>query len=302
MAIAMSIASFAILIFFIHHVAESIQADAVIASVSENLDKLIRSSFGARDDDGAANDADVTDGWRADFDDRAVPVCGDTSGYIQTLDLDALRSLAIEWKFRIRLDCRPGHFVVAGYPLAFVAADGELPDDLHKRILATFVFGPKRTPAQDVEYEIRVLAEIAMRALSPGVNDHYTAITCVDRLTAALAPILRRRIPNGDIPDDDGRIVLRTLPPDFRGMLDAAFNDIRQSAVKNTAVTIRLLESLSVLARQCTCDDRCEDIGRHVEMVARAAEEFIFEPNDRTDVEARLETARGNLLAGRSSR
>jgi len=302
MAIAMSIASFAILIFFIHHVAESIQADAVIASVSENLERLIRSSFGARDDARATNNADAAGGWPADFDAKAMPVCGDTSGYIQTLDLDALRSLAMESRFRIRLDCRPGHFVVAGCPLAFVAGDGELPDDLHKRILGTFVFGPKRTPAQDVEYEIRVLAEIAVRALSPGVNDHYTAITCVDRLTAALAPILRRRIPNGDIPDDEGRIVLRTLPPDFRGMLDAAFNDIRQSAVKNAAVTIRLLESLSVLARQCTGDDHREDIGRHVEMVARAAEAFIFEPNDRADVEARLETARGNLLAGRDSR
>lgn len=298
-AIVMSIASFAILIFFIHHVAESIQADAVIASVSANLDRLIKMNFVEHDGKESADEAAVSDSWPSDFDKRAVPLCGDTSGYIQTLDLDTLRSLAIEHNVRIHLDCRPGHFVVEGCPLAFIAADGDLSEDVRERILATFVFGPKRTPAQDVEYEIRVLAEIAMRALSPGINDHYTAITCVDRLTAALAPILRLRIPGGDIFDDDGSVILRTIPPGFRGMLDAAFNDIRQSAAKNTAVTIRLLESLSLLAQQCTSADHRKAVGRHVEMVARSAEEFIFEPNDKADVEARLRVARRHVSDAR---
>lgn len=295
-SIVMSIISFAILIFFIHHVAESIQADAVIANVSKNLDDLIETHFtkeeSAEDAPAEGAVADDLGKWPEDFDETATPISRDKSGYIQTLDINTLKSIATGNNVRIRLDCRPGHFVISGTPVAHVSGETKISDDLISKIRATFVFGPKRTPAQDIEYEIRVLAEIAVRALSPGINDHYTAITCVDRLAAALVAIQRCRIPGANIRDKSGKVILKTVPPDFEGMLDAAFNDIRQSAAQNTAVTIRLLESMTILAQQCTSPAHKKAIKRHIDMIMRAAKEFIFEPNDKADVEDRLEAAR----------
>ena len=291
-AIVMSIASFGILIFFIHHVAQSLQADSVVANVAGNLDKLIESTFAAPE---STSGATVGQAWPDDFDDNSVPVCASESGYIQTLDIDALKRLAVEHEVMLRLDCRPGHFVVEGCPVAHVYPGSDLPEGLQKRLFNMFVVGPKRTPAQDIEYEIRVIAEIAVRALSPGINDFYTATTCVDRLTAALVSIARRDFPSPDIRDANGKIVLRSVPPDFEGLLDTAFNDIRQSAAGNTAVSVRLLESLAILARASVDAEQRRAIGKHADMIERSVAEFIFDPSDTSDAEERLRTLRRSL-------
>lgn len=90
--------------------------------------------------------------------------------------------------------------------------------------------------------------------------------------------------------------MLRTVPPDFGGLLDTAFNDIRQSARGNTAVTIRLLESLTVLAKMSAREEHKGVIGKHIDMVGRSAAEFIFDPNDKSDAEERLREARRSLI------
>ena len=294
MAIGMSIVSFAILIFFIHHVAQSIQADTVVANIAGNLDRLIADNLiGLEPETPSGTDSR----WPDDFDDRAAAICATQSGYIQTRDLGALKALAIDHSVGLRLECRPGHFVVDGFPIAYAYTDAEVSDDLKREIAGKFVIGPKRTPAQDVEYEIRVMAEIAVRALSPGINDFYTATTCVDRLTAALVSILRCTFPPQDICDESGKVVLRTIPLDFEGLLDTAFNDIRQSAAANTAVTIRLLEGLGVLARASEQEKHRKAIGKHVEMMGRSIAEFIFDKTDRADAEMRLKAAQEALAS-----
>jgi uncharacterized membrane protein len=140
------------------------------------------------------------------------------------------------------------------------------------------------------------MAEIAVRALSPGINDYYTATTCVDHLTAALVSIARHKFPSADIHGESGGIVLRTVPPDFAGLLDTAFNDIRQSAGGNTAVTVRLLEALTVIAGACRTEAQNRAVARHADMIGRSVAEFIFEDRDRADAEARLETLRQSLV------
>lgn len=285
-AIGMSIASFGILIFFIHHMAQSIQADAVVANVAANLDRLIAANLEKPGHEIApANEA----AWPADFEEGSAPLHAPETGYIQTLDADTLTTLAADRQVVLRLDCRPGHFVVAGFPVADVFPGSNLTDDLREEIFACFVFGPKRTPAQDVEYEIRVISEIAVRALSPGINDYYTATNCVDRLTAALVSILRSAFPPRDISDESGRVLLRTTPLDFEGLLGTAFNDIRQSATGNTAVTIRLLEALEVLAKASRNGGQRKAVKKHLTMLERSVAEFIFDPSDRADAEGRLE-------------
>jgi uncharacterized membrane protein len=301
-AIAMSIVSFGFLIFFIHHVAGSIQADDVVANVSNSLERLIEANLVDAPEGADAPKPTSPGGWPEDFEDNAVPVRAVESGYIETLDFAALESLSVEQKVVMRVDCRPGHFVVRGFPIAYVYPTANFSDELRRDIDRNIVFGPKRTPAQDVEYEIRVIAEIAVRALSPSLNDYYTAVNCVDRLTAALVSILHRDFPPADRCDAEGKVVLRTVPPDFEGMLGTAFHDIRQSAHGNTAVTTRLLEALSVLALASRHEDQRQAVERQAEMIGRAAAEFIFDSNDRSDVDRRLDAVRRNLAQGWSNR
>ncbi len=166
-AIVMSIISFGFLIFFIHHVAGSIQADDVVANVSGNLEKLIAANLVDPPDGTDAREPASPGAWPDDFDDNAVPVHAVQCGYIETLDFEALEALSMEQKVVMRVDCRPGHFVVQGFPIAHVYPASDVSDELRRDIGSNIVFGHKRTPAQDVEYEIRVIAEIAVRALSP---------------------------------------------------------------------------------------------------------------------------------------
>jgi uncharacterized membrane protein len=302
MAIALSIMTFGILIFFIHHVGASIQSDAVVARVGLDLETLIDKTLkpGARDKgDQTARDAARDRGYAfpEDFDATAAGVCVAASGYLQTADFDSLKRLAAKRGLRIRLDCRPGHFLVAAVPVAFVHPAGRVDDAVRDEIRRALVTGPKRTPAQDMEYEIRVMAEIAIRALSPGINDYYTAVRCVDGLTASLASILAREFPDPALRDDDGNVVLLTMPCEFEGLVRAAFDDIRQSAQGNTAVTIRLVDAIDTLSSLCGEDGHRHALERQLDMLVRSAEELIFEPNDRADVVRRAAAARKSLAA-----
>jgi uncharacterized membrane protein len=301
MAIALSIVTFGILIFFIHHVAASVQSDAVVARVGRDLESLVDKTLGPdvrNNGDCDARNArrDSRSVFLDDFDASAVGVCLVQSGYLQTADTSSLKRLASERGLRIRLDCRPGHFLVASVPVAFVGPAGRVDDAVQDEIRRALVTGPKRTPAQDMEYEVRVMAEIAIRALSPGINDYYTAVRCVDGLTASLASIMAREFPDPALCDDSGNVVLLTMPSEFGGLVRAAFDDIRQSAQGNTAVTIRLVDAIGTLSSLCRHDGHRRALERQLKMLVRSAEEFVFEPNDRTDVVQRTAAARKSLV------
>ncbi len=287
-AVVLAIGSFGVLIFFFHHMAESIEADFVIAQVFQNLVDSIDKTFPEKD----ADPAEVAEGPK-----RAEAECADRNkteidtpdtGYIQAIDVDALRDLAEKHGFRLELLCRPGHFVVETCPVAQVVADGPLDDDIEAAVLEAIVVGPKRTPTQDIEFQIRALVEIAVRALSAGVNDLNTALTCIDQLGAALARILRREMPDALIRSDRGEILVKRDLPDFQGLMDASFHDIRQNSSDDAAVSIRLVHTLTMLSRFVATPGRRAVLRRHAEMIERATAEFIFEPNDREDVKSRL--------------
>ena len=102
--------------------------------------------------------------------------------------------LAMSEDVVIRLERRPGHFVVATRPLVLVWPGSRLTDQLADRVNAAFALGNQRTQGQDIEFAVNQLVEIATRALSPGVNDPFTAMTCVDQLGSALSRLARREV------------------------------------------------------------------------------------------------------------
>jgi uncharacterized membrane protein len=158
--------------------------------------------------------------------------------------------------------------------------------------------GPKRTLSQDVEFPISMLVGIALRALSPGINDPITAITAVDRLTAGMAELAAHPDPPAQIADAEGAVRLLLRPTTFAGAMDAAFDDIRQAAGAQVRVLIRLLEAFATLATIITEPERRAALAAHAARVERVCRESVADPHDRGAVDARLERLRTVLGEG----
>lgn len=222
---------------------------------------------------------------------EASPVAAARDGYLQLIDADALMALATEEDVVLRLEHRPGHYIVADRPLVRVWPGNRVTDAIVQRVNAAFVVGAQRTPKQDVEFSVDQLVEVAVRALSPGVNDPFTAITCIDRLGSALSRMAPREIPSPFRRDEHLRV--RVIAPllTFPAVTAAAFDQIRQYARSSAAVTIRLLETISLVAEFVRRPEDRAALRFHAEMIVRGADGGLPEPADRDAVGLRYQTA-----------
>lgn len=285
----------ALLIYFIHHIAVSIQADEVVARVAEELtqriDRLFPEKIGEENLRHTAEPPEPC--FPEPFDREALPVYALEDGYLQLIDPDALMELAVQEDMLLRVEQRPGRYVVAGSPLVRVWPVDRVTERFEGKIRDAFILGSHRTPVQDVEFSVNQLVEVAVRALSPGINDPFTAIACVDRLGSALCRLAQREMPSPYRLDEHGRLRVVAVPVTFKGVADAALNQIRQSARTNVSVTIRLLETITLIAGFASRPNDRESLWRHAEMTVRGAHDGLPEKEDRKAVEERyLEASR----------
>jgi len=297
LGVLLAMVSIGVLIYFIHHVSVLIQADEVVARVGRELDdgidRLFPGHLGKPESEvsKAPGEAELP----AAFEREARPVGALEDGYLQMIDADALMELASEEDLLLRLERRPGHYLVKGRAMAMVWPGDRVTETLIDKLNAAFVLGNQRTAAQDVEFSFHQLVEIAVRALSPGINDPFTAIACVDRLGSGLCRLARRDMPSAQRFDPHGRLRLVAPGLTFAGIVDAAFNQIRQSARSNPAVAIRMLDAIAQIAGhvQRLPDAAC--LQRHAGMIVRGAREAVPEPDDLLDVEASFMAATQTL-------
>jgi uncharacterized membrane protein len=160
---------------------------------------------------------------------------------------------------------------------------------LTKKINDTFILGKERTEQHDIKFPIEQLVEIALRAISPAVNDPFTAIRCIDRLCAGLSRIAQRNIPSPYRYDDRGILRVIAEPVTFPELVDRAFDQIRQYARSDVAVTIRLLEAIAVIATYTRTAEQRAVLKRHATMIERGSHEGLSEEYDRREVKARYE-------------
>ncbi|QDU26247.1 hypothetical protein ETAA8_13230 [Anatilimnocola aggregata] len=281
----LAIFNLGVLIYFIHHVAISIQATSVIRSVSDELNETIDRLWPANL---GSEPPDVCELATLPYpQDEALPVLAEDSGYVDAIQDSMLIKLAKENSLIIRLAHRPGHFAVAGTPLAWAWPPERATEDITKKLNKAFVLASHRTPFQDVEFAIDQLVEIAIRALSPGINDPFTALNCIDRLGEALCRLARRSAPSSLRFDDEKELRVITYPARFAAVTDAAFNQIRQYGASSAAVMICLMETIGTIASQCRREDDFVALARHAELVARAARRSLAEEADLADLEER---------------
>jgi len=285
----LALAGVAVLIYFVHHAASSIQAENVIAAVARDLrdaiDRLYPNSIGR----GAADVPHARTPLPADFEATAVPVPAGASDYLQAVDADRLIRLAVEHDLVLHLDCRPGQFVIKGNPVLRAWPVARCPDEVAGHLRDAFIFGPRRTLFQDVEFAVDQLVEIALRALSPGINDPFTALACVDRLGAAVVEIAARPVPSPLRHDEKGVLRVVAEPVTMAGFADAAFHQIRQAARTNAAVTLRLLEVIAAVAPQVKDAGLRDALLSHADLIHRESQVGLPADADRADARTRYE-------------
>jgi uncharacterized membrane protein len=286
----LAVAGLAVLIYFIHHVSASIEAENVIAGVGRDLDAAIDRLF-------PKQTAIAPQAPRAERDESFIggsehpghPVPASQTGYLQAIDRDGLMNVATEKDLVVRVTCRPGDFIVEQSDIVVIWPPQEVDEELVKRVNDAFILGARRLRLQDVEFAINQLVEIAVRALSPGINDPFTAIACIDRLGASLAHLAERGIPAAHHYDRDGHLRLITDVVTFPGIVDAAFNQIRQHASSSVAVTIRLLEAIAIVAAHTRTQEQRAALRHQAEMIWRSSNEALPEDRDREDVKERYD-------------
>jgi uncharacterized membrane protein len=289
---ALLLVDLGVLIYFIHHIATSIQLPEVIAKIAADLFVAIDDEFPLSE---GAPEPEVEDppGRTAEdlgrlLDDRGVAVPAAATGYLQFVAYGQLVKIATRVDAVIRLSHRPGHFVLAGRPLAEVWPAGAA-GQVHQALTKAHLTGPHRTLSQDPVFAIDQLVEIAIRALSPAVNDTFSALTCIDWLSAGLCRVSGRILDEGVFRDDSGRIRLVEPDPSYARMVNRAFDKVRQAAEGMPAVVIRLLDSLTHVVEYTRRPAQRSVLLRQAEMVLRGAERSITEPEDLADVRRRYE-------------
>jgi len=279
------IASVIVLLFFVHHLARSIVADTIIGRVGDILDGWIPDRFPEK---ATRADDDFED--LASLQTEGKPICAPATGYIQAIDHQAVVEAACNAVVTVELSFRPGHFVLENDVLGKATPADSVDDALERSLANAIVIGRNRTPVQDIEYPIRQLVEIALRALSRGVNDPYTAAAVVDRLSGSIAVIMTRADAQTVWRDDNDVIRLIVPAASLDGILDAAFNEIRQAGATQPAILIHLVDRLGQLLAHA--DERqAKAISRHVDLARATGERGIADQSDRKAFLARAEAA-----------
>ena len=296
---AMLLLDVVVLVYFIDHIAATIQLPEVIASIARDLESSIDTEFPMDDTNDVAVVTARLDASMSPepgelltmIDERGGTVLAAKSGYLQFVGYAQLARIAKLVDAVIRLDYRPGHFIVAGRPVAKVFPRGAA-QQVEKALGRAHVTGPHRTLMQDPVFAIDQLVEITIRALSPAVNDTFTALTCLDWLSSGLSRMSSRSLTERVYRDEEGRVRLIAADWSYPKMVNRAFDKIRQAASGMPAVIVRILDSLRAVADATSTPEQREVLMRQGNMVLRAARESVNEQNDLDDIESHFEKLR----------
>ena len=298
--IGLSLVGIGVMIFFIHHIAYSIQASTILQrATKETLDEinsLYPEMFGVGPDDHPAPGA-VEIAHRGPW----HTVKSTKSGYLEMTGSEALMGFAEDHDTVVRLEYLIGDFVVEGTPLASVLGPEPPSDGEARRLRRAISIISYRTIEQDASFGIRQLVDVAMKALSPSLNDTTTAIMCVDHLTAILARLVERKM-ESPYRMKHGKLRLIARRPGFGDLLNECVEQIRQNAGGNIAMLHRLIQAMETVAPLTADRARREEIRLQLTLMRKTIEATVLFPPDQTRLLLACDRATAILADGRCGR
>lgn len=292
LAVVLVLCSIGLLIYFIHHVSVSIQVDTIVARIGDQLlhtlEKLFPSESSVQAFDEANTGATVESGEEKDL----FSLTLGTTGYVQAVDYHRLSQVLERYDLHCRIARRAGHYIYDSLTACVLWPRERVGREAARAVERCFVVGSCRTPAQDIEFSFHQLVEVAARALSPGINDPFTAISVIDQLERGFSRLveLQNKGHSGVAPPSGQRFSVEGI--EFADLVASAFNLLRQNALHSVAVTIRLLDALLVLAGQGQTERVRAPLLRQAKLLCIAAIEQGWVDGDVADVLARFDRKR----------
>jgi len=241
-AMLLAIACVGWLLFFIHHISHAISVNHIVDRIASETEAVIDDLMPEPRRPTRLIETEIPPSG------AETAVLSKTSGYIRFIEIKRLVALAKSYRVKVRVLRRVGQFVPEGAPLLMVSKGHRISPEVAGDLCAAFDLGPARTLQQDVEFGILQIVDIALKAISPAVNDPTTAITCVDQLSRLLIRFASRQPPDSLLYDPPGVFRVGVSWIDFDRLLDSAFEQIRMYAKGDVAVSLRLLRAMTDIA------------------------------------------------------
>lgn len=261
--IALALCSIAVLIFFVHHVPRSIHISYVIADIGRELRSKIDVRFpiligeelpGV--DQGPKPEPELPPYFRsrllgtptAEGSDEITEILAKDDGFVQAIDENKLLETATEFDLILRLQYRPGDFIQHDGVVIQAWPSDRVTDDVADTLRNCYIWGATRTSVQDVMFLVDELVEIAARAISPGINDPFTAKNCLNWLGVALSDLSGRELPDPMRYDDDNQLRVIAYPTTFADFVETALGQMRQYVSRDVVVTLYMLRTIGEVA------------------------------------------------------
>lgn len=251
-AVIFAVVSLFVLIYFVHHVASSLQASSVIAAVAREIDEQLPVLFPSRIGEGAKQPIDVdVNEVRRRLAEEGIVIRSRRDGYVRIVNEAALLELSRRHDLCVELLIRPGGFVTAESPVLRILAAESLEERDMDALRECVLLGDVRTPVQDLGYLTGQLSEMAVRALSPGINDPSTAIACIDRLGSVVERLSGLDMPSAYRLDESGELRVIADPPSYAELVSNCFGAVRRYGAGDLEVALTLLDKLAIAANAC---------------------------------------------------
>lgn len=274
-ATLLALASVGAFIFYIHHLTRSMEPEAVIDSVGVDLDHCIQTLYPAHGqaphESGEAHDDPDIEKIR----DAGERVKSDGGGYVRVIDTGALVRIASQYDLVVLATKQPGYYVVPEDTLAIVAPAWKLNDDIRRQLRKAFVLSMRRNMMQDPEYGVNQMAEIIVHALSPAINNAFTAALGIDRFSQSFTRLAMRELPSPYRYDGASKLRLIAYPASFAHLIEQGFGPVRHYANRSTVVYRRLITAVAAIAQHVRREEDRTCLRRELVRILDAAQANI---------------------------
>lgn len=291
LALVLSMASVGVLIFFIHHVPESINVSNVIAAVGKQLNDMVDKQFPSRIGE-AGDEHDMSTLCDDLSSERGKSVEASRDGYIRAIDERAIMSVAKSHDLVVRLRYRPGDYVTEGKTMLIAWPAERIDDEALSSLASLFAIGSQRTQHQNMFFLIDEFAEIIARALSPGVNDPFTAIACLNWLQSFLVKLASTEPPAAVRTDEEGRPRVLANPVSFAGVLGHIFDQIRPYVSADRNASMHAIKVLGEVGVDLEPGSHQDALMRQATLLQEACDQALVLDSDREAIRIRYHEMR----------